>query len=236
MGASESWVYLKDGVLMLHVENDGPRFLRHGPEAPPLITKCDYFASLPTALPEPMQHSQFCPICSTNRWCRSAKHSNINGLCRMRAPLCRAGEGTGQIGAQPIGTDRGWAKPENGRTLAVARPNKGGVGAGGGKIRRSAVTRRAPSFSRFLLENCLVQCNMDRGRPYWRYSWMVCRDRVEDYLARAALCDLRAEEARDPTARATFAAAARCWREMAQCWRDLEEAPGFGRLQTRSSA
>ncbi len=33
MSSTESWVYLKAGKLMLHVENDGHRFLRHGPEA-----------------------------------------------------------------------------------------------------------------------------------------------------------------------------------------------------------
>jgi len=37
--------------------------------------------------------------------------------------------------------------------------------------------------------------------------------RVQDCLARPALWDLRAEAARDPTARATFAEAAQCWRE-----------------------
>ena len=29
----EKWVYLKDGKLFMHVENDGARHLRRGPEA-----------------------------------------------------------------------------------------------------------------------------------------------------------------------------------------------------------
>lgn len=34
MGSSESWVYLNPaGKLMMHVENDGHRYLRRGPEA-----------------------------------------------------------------------------------------------------------------------------------------------------------------------------------------------------------
>ena len=33
MGARERWVYLKDGQLMMHEENDGPGFLRCGSEA-----------------------------------------------------------------------------------------------------------------------------------------------------------------------------------------------------------
>jgi hypothetical protein len=33
MSEVESWVYLKDGVLMLHVENDGYSYLRRGREA-----------------------------------------------------------------------------------------------------------------------------------------------------------------------------------------------------------
>jgi len=37
--------------------------------------------------------------------------------------------------------------------------------------------------------------------------------RVQECLARAALCDLRAEAVRDPTARATFAESAQCWRD-----------------------
>jgi len=45
--------------------------------------------------------------------------------------------------------------------------------------------------------------------------------RVQECLARPALCDLRAEAVRDPTARATFAESAQCWREMAWCWRGL---------------
>jgi hypothetical protein len=45
--------------------------------------------------------------------------------------------------------------------------------------------------------------------------------RIQDCLARAALCELRAEAARDPTARKTFAEAAQCWRDMAQCWDEL---------------
>ena len=31
--ARERWVYVKDGQLMMHEENDGARFLRRGPEA-----------------------------------------------------------------------------------------------------------------------------------------------------------------------------------------------------------
>jgi hypothetical protein len=34
MGATESWVYVReDGAIVLRTENDGPTFLRRGPEA-----------------------------------------------------------------------------------------------------------------------------------------------------------------------------------------------------------
>jgi hypothetical protein len=48
-GAVESWVYMKDGVLMIHVENDGPTFLRRGAEAvdrPVTLAELEHFPRL----------------------------------------------------------------------------------------------------------------------------------------------------------------------------------------------
>jgi hypothetical protein len=45
--------------------------------------------------------------------------------------------------------------------------------------------------------------------------------RVQECLDAAALCEERAETARDPVARATFAECARCWQELARSWGEL---------------
>jgi len=46
---------------------------------------------------------------------------------------------------------------------------------------------------------------------------------VQECLYNAASWDRRAASAADPTAKATFAEIARCWRDMARCWRDLQK-------------
>jgi hypothetical protein len=52
--------------------------------------------------------------------------------------------------------------------------------------------------------------------------------RVQECLDAAAHCELRAESAIDPAAKATFAEAARCWHELAPCWRELQKQPARG--------
>jgi len=49
-------------------------------------------------------------------------------------------------------------------------------------------------------------------------------DRVQECLVNALLCEQRAASAINPTAQATFAEAAWCWREIASsCWRELSQ-------------
>jgi hypothetical protein len=52
--------------------------------------------------------------------------------------------------------------------------------------------------------------------------------RVQECLDAAAYCELRAESAIDPAAKATFAEAAVCWHELARCWRELQKQPARG--------
>src|SRR6516162_2562454 len=45
---------------------------------------------------------------------------------------------------------------------------------------------------------------------------------VQQCLSNATCCEKRAAAARDPTAKASFVEAARCWREFARRWGELQ--------------
>ena len=42
MGAYEKWVYVNNGKIIEHIENDGPRFLSKGAQASDEVVSLDY--------------------------------------------------------------------------------------------------------------------------------------------------------------------------------------------------
>jgi hypothetical protein len=51
MGAFEQWIIVRaDGTLILHTENDGPTFLRRGPEAIEQVVTLEELAARPHLL------------------------------------------------------------------------------------------------------------------------------------------------------------------------------------------
>ena len=56
MSSAESWIYLNDkGEIILHVENDGHRFLRYGAEASDEVVTLEQLKQFPQLYEEALE-------------------------------------------------------------------------------------------------------------------------------------------------------------------------------------